>query len=272
MRAAADRHRKPYPAALALRIAVEKILGFIAARGQPVDRRAKTLFREIEICGDGCCRVVRAIALEQLQHALHADIVGSELRFQVADALVRRARVEQDDVDHVAVEHAGAHDAHRRNPQTFLIDALAHRGFRPGHHAADVRVMRDVGDERHDSLPDEHRRDDVDVGQMRAAAVVRIVGDELVARLDLGERIALQYLVDCADHRAQVYRHALRQRDDLALRVKYRGRAVGALLDVRRERGAHQGRAHLLGGREQVARDDFRLDRIDRFCVLAAVR
>ena len=76
--------------------------------------------------------------------------------------------------------------------------------------------------------------------------------------------IALEDLVDRADHRAEMDRHALRERDHLPRAVEDRGRAVGALLDVRRERGAHERRAHLLGGREQKARDDFRLDRIYR--------
>ena len=52
-------------------------------------------------------------------------------------------------------------------------------------------------------------------GQMRAAAVVRVVGDEHVAGADLAIAKALQDLVDRADHRAQVNRHALRQRDHL---------------------------------------------------------
>ena len=79
-----------------------------------------------------------------------------------------------------------AHDAHRRNAHAFLVDRLAHRGFRSRHHAADVGVVRDVRDVGDDALADEHRRDHVDVGQMRAAAVVRIVGDEHVAGPDLG--------------------------------------------------------------------------------------
>ena len=123
--------------------------------------------------------------------------------------------------------------------------------------------MRDVGDERRNLASDEYRRDDVDVGQVRAAAVVRIVGDEHVAPRDFLQRVAPEDLVDRTDHRAQMDRHALRERDHLALRVKNRGRAIGTLLDVGRERGAHQGCAHFLGGREQITRHDFGLDRID---------
>ena len=261
----AHRHGETYRAALAFGIAVEKIFRDVTTGRQPVDCRAKALFREIKVSGYGRGGVVDAVTLEQLQNTFGADVVRRELRVQVADALGGRARVEQDDVNHVPVQFPLAHDAHRRNAYAFLVDALAHRGFRAGHHAADVGVVRDVGDEGHDLLADEDRRDDIDVRQMRAAAVVRIVGDELVTRQDLVERIALENFIDRADHRTQVYGHALRQRDHLALRVEYRGRAIGAFLDVRRERGAHQGRAHFLGSRQQIARDNFRLDRVHRF-------
>ena len=166
-------------------IAVEKILRLVAPARQLVDRRAKALLGEIEITGNRRLRLLHAVAIKQLQHAARADGVGGELRVEIAHALVRRARVEQDDVDHIAIHLARAHDAHRRDADAFLIDRLAHRRFRARHHAADVGVMRDVGDERDDFFAGEHRRDDVDVGQMRAAAVVRIVGDEHVAGQDV---------------------------------------------------------------------------------------
>ena len=47
--------------------------------------------------------------------------------------------------------------------------------------AADVGVVGEIGDERNQPAVDEHRHRHVDVGQMRAAGHVRVVGDEEVA-------------------------------------------------------------------------------------------
>ena len=123
--------------------------------------------------------------------------------------------------------------------------------------------MRDVGDEGNDFFAFEHRRNHIDVGQMRAAAVVGVVGDKHIAGQNFAHRKALQNFGHRTDHRAQVYRHALRQRDHFARHVKNRGRTIRALLDVGRKRRAHQRRGHFLGGGEQKARDDFGFDGVD---------
>jgi len=269
--------READTALFAFRVAIEKIFRDVASGRQALDRRAKALLREIEVAGDRGFRLLHAVTLEELQDAAGTDGVRGELRLQVAHPLAGRARVEQDQVEHVPVELARAHDAHRRDAHAFLVDRLAHRGFRARHHAAHIRVMRDVGDEGDDAPADEDRRDDGDVGQVRAAAVVRIVRDEHIARHDLLLRKALQYLVHRAHHRAQVYRHALRQRDHLPRGVEYRGRAVRAFLDVGRERGAHERRTHFLRRREEKTGDDLGPDRVYasahcrvRFCAAGA--
>jgi hypothetical protein len=69
-------------------------------------------------------------------------------------------------------------------------------------------------------------------------------------------------LVHRAHHRTEVDRHTLCQSDHLTGGVEDRARAVGSLLDVGREGGAHQGCAHFFRGGQQVARNDFGTDRI----------
>ena len=211
-----------------------------------------TLFRSVR----------RAVTLEQGHDASHADGVGGELRFHVAVALLRRAGIDEDEIHHVPIDLSAAHDAHRRNAQPLLKDGLAHRRLAARHHAADIGVVRDVGDVGDDAVVDEDGRDHVDIGQVRAAAVVRIVGDEHVARRDVFQGKARANLVDRADHRAEVDRHALRERDDLPGRIEDRRGAVRALLDVGRKRGAHERRAHLLCGRQEMTGHHLGLDRV----------
>src|SRR6185436_8155248 len=64
-------------------------------------------------------------------------------------------------------------------------------------------------------------------------------------------------------HRPEVDRDVLGLHANLAGRVEEGGRAVAALLGVRRVRRAHEDRAHLLAGGPQRAGDDLQLDRVE---------
>ena len=235
------------------RVAREIVDGLVAARGQAADRGDEAPLGEVEVVGEGLLGGLGAVALEECGHAGKARHVGGDLGPQIAQPLLRRARVQQDDVDDIAADLARAHDPHRRQPKPLLEDGLAGRRLAARHHAADVRVVGDAGDEGGDAPLAEHRGDDVEVGQVGAAAVIGVVGDEHVAFGQVLAAEAAQDEVDGADHRAEVDRHVVRLRDHLAARVEDRGRAVLALLDVGRVGGADQHRAHLLGGRERVA-------------------
>ena len=97
----------------------------------------------------------------------------------------------------------------------------------------------------------EHRRDDGDVGQMRAAVVGRVEHVD-VARPQLGPRSRMIGL-DRAVHGAEVHRHVRRVGDERARGVEHGAGEVEPLLDVHRLRGVAQRFAHLLGDRhEQV--------------------
>ncbi len=91
---------------------------------------------------------------------------------------------------------------------------------------------------------------------MRAPRV-RVVEDPRLARCG----IARNDRRDCFGHGAEVDRDVLGLRHHAPLLVEERGRAVAPLLDVRRERGADQRGAHLLGDRTQSGCDHLQLDR-----------
>ena len=102
-------------------------------------------------------------------------------------------------------------------------------------------------------------RDQGDVGQVGAAAV-GVVEDPEVAR----PLLDAEHRRDRVGHRAEVDRDVLRLHHQLAGGVEQRRRAVVALLDVGRVRGADQHRAHLLAGRAQRADQHLQRDRVER--------
>ena len=102
------------------------------------------------------------------------------------------------------------------------------------------------------------RRDDRDVRQVRPAAVGVVQDPRRAAGVVLAE-----HRRDRRRHRAEVDRDVLGLHDHLAVRVEQRGRAVVALLDVRRVRAADQDRAHLLARGAQRAGGDLQGDRVE---------
>ena len=98
-------------------------------------------------------------------------------------------------------------------------------------------------------------RDERDVGQVGAAGVGVVEDEDLAVGRPLGDDGG-----DGVRHRAEVDGDVLGLGDHPAALVEERGRAVAPLLDVRRERGADEGGAHLLGDRAQRAADDLELN------------
>jgi hypothetical protein len=106
-----------------------------------------------------------------------------------------------------------------------------------------------------------HRRDDGDVGQVRAA-VVRIVERVHVAALHR-PGVPRDHGLDRLAHRAEVDRHVRRVGDQVAVGVEQRAREVEPLLDVDRVGGVLQLQAHLLGDVHEQVVEDLEQDRID---------
>ena len=95
------------------------------------------------------------------------------------------AVVAQDRLD-LAVDAVPGPVAHRRD-QHAVVEDLARGGTgRAGNEAADVGLVRDARAERDDLAAIEDRRDHHDVGHVRVAGLVGIVGDEAVAIAHLG--------------------------------------------------------------------------------------
>ena len=138
----------------------------------------------------------------------------------------------------------------RRDDDALLVERLRIRGHRPGLGPADVGVVR-ASDGEADLCP-RHERD---VRQMRTAGV-RIVEDpHVVAR-----RCVPHHRGHRVGHRAEVHGNVLGLRDHPPACVEHRSRAVAPLLDVRRERRANEGRAHLFRDRAQQRSHDLQLD------------
>ena len=191
---------------------------------------------------------VRAAASDQLGGAPLGKAVDGELGAQVAAPLVARARVGGDQVDQVVVE------PRRRQDQAFLVQLGRVGGHRGGGHPADVGVVRARGGPAQQLAVDVDRRDERDVGQVRAAQE-RVVEHPDLAGLD----VLLAHGGDRGGQRAEVDGDVLGLDDEPAVRVEQRGRAVAPLLDVGRERAVDQRRAHLLGDPAQRADRDLEL-------------
>ena len=203
----------------------------------------------------------RAVAFREVQDALFADAACTDLRFEVALAFLRRAHIEQDEVEHLAVELAAAHDADRRNANAFL-EYLGRRAHGAGKGAAHIRMMRAVGDVEGRFGRRVGEEDGQNHGDVRkvSAAGVGVVEDGDVAGRE----------VDCGDggrnrhgHGAEMHGHMVAHGDDTRPAVEDCAGVVAAFFDVGRERGAAQGCAHLLGDGVDGALEDGEFDWID---------
>ena len=241
--------------------------------------------RAVRQRGDGRPRQALAVVQQRLPRApepgeaepqrqraqpLGADPLRGDLGVKVASALVRGPHVAQHERQRLLDEHARAIEPHRRDHEAFL-DQLRGDGHRSGRDPPDVRL---VGPARHEAdrpgAPParalrlgEDGRDHRHVGQVRAAEI-GVVQDRDVARGPGGERLHRAHRLR---HRAEVHRDMGGLRQQSALGVEDRAGVVLALLDVGRERGVAQRRAHLFGrgGDERVEdREPRRIGRVAR--------
>ena len=199
------------------------------------------------------------VLVRKLLDALLAHAACADLRLQIALAFTGRAHVEQNQVEHLAVKFAAAHNAHRRDSNAFLKNLFrrAHGASEP---AAHIRVMGACGDVEggRAAAMQEDRKHHGDVGQMGSACVGIVEDRDVTGRkLDCGNGRRNGH-----GHGAEMHRHVVAHGDDFAAAIEYSAGVVAALLDVGRERGASQGRAHFLGDRVHGALKDGELDRI----------
>ena len=162
-----------------------------------------------------------------------------ELGTKVAAALVGVPHPRDELVEDAVVE------ARRRDHDTLLLEPARVGGQAAGLGGADIGVVS-AGDGEARA----RARDERDVGQVRAAGE-RVVQDPGLAR----RGVVRADRGDGVGKRAEVDRDVLGLRDHPPARVEERGRAVAPLLDVRREGGAHEGRAHLIRDRAERGTD-----------------
>ena len=87
-----------------------------------------------------------AVTRAKLAQPRAAGVTRGELRAEVALAFFGSANIVEQQRENVAVESSAAHDLHRRNAKSFLIN-LATRAHRTSVGSADIGVMRASGDE-----------------------------------------------------------------------------------------------------------------------------
>ena len=237
-----DRHRSPDLEEPVGRL--ERIGSLVASVRQLAQLRADDALRVgEELVHRGCHPCAPAPGAELVDSPVR-ERVRCELCAQVAPPFVRIAHPADEILERRRVE------AGRRDHDPFLRERRRPGRQAAGVGAADVGVVR----ARH-RVPERRASDDREVGEVRSARV-GVVQDPRLARLgvvraDGGDRLR---------HGAEVDGDVLRLRDHVARLVEERGGAVTALLDVGRERGADEDRAHLLGDRPQAAADDLELD------------
>ena len=199
---------------------------------------------------------VRPEAGEALLDATDPGGVGRNLRPEVPFALARGAGVETHELDDVAAELPLVEQLDGRDPQPLLEDARAIGALAARHLAADVGVVGDVGDERHQPAIEEDRARKCQIGQVRSAAHVRIVREEAVTGAETVRRIAPGDVLHETEEGAQMEGGDRGQGEEVARGVEDRDRAVAPFLDVRRVRGLDQGGHHLVGRGREAVRDD----------------
>ena len=267
---AVDRDRDVHvDVVVAGRVGVDVDVGFVHAVGPAGDLLGEAAAGVGDRPVDRGAHRLGAVLLHDLGEPLDAEPRRADLRAQVADEPfepVVGAHREHD----VAPLPARLDDLQQRVARALRPDVLGEDVVAAGHRAAGVAVMAlDRRDQQQRAVVVEHRREHVEVGEV-PAAVVRVVGDDHVTRVQL---VAEE--VDREPHRQCRAQHELRdadrQRGEAAVSVEDRRVALVALVQDRRRRGARHERRHLEAHRLHRGADDLGRDLIDGVLLAHAV-
>ena len=234
----------------------------VGAVGHLGDLRAQALLGAgADLLGERQQRLrVELVVLQHADEAATADVVGDDLRAQVAEHLVRRAHVGADDLADRLVELARPVELHHRQAQAFLEHVL---GLGGGHAAADVEVVDDADRERHELLLVEDRGGHAQVVGM-PGALPGVVGEQRVAVPEVLQREVLEEVAHHIRHHADEGRGGLgRVREEVALDVK---EAAGEVVEVahhRRVRSADEACGGFVRDRQHAVPEDLGEDRIE---------
>src|SRR5262249_12742149 len=127
-------------------VIIKKVFGFVHARWDLTQERPHDLGGVIQQLARRPLHALNSIARTQLCKASGAGMAGRELRPQIALALFRSAHVVQQELQHIALSFALAHEIHRGNAHAFLID-LTTESHRARERSAYVGVMSARRDE-----------------------------------------------------------------------------------------------------------------------------
>lgn len=151
------------------------------------------------------------------------------MRVEVAAAFVGYARVREKEREQVAIDRSRADEPDRRQPQALLVD-LACQWHRARAHAADVGVMRAIGDEREQPpAAVVNGRHHGHVREVGPAGVRVVQSDDIAGRESMGG--------DRGAHgkrrRPEMHRNVGRMRHESRTRIEYGARIIVTLFDVR---------------------------------------
>jgi len=110
----------------------------------------------------------RAVFVQEFIHAPDTEIQRTELAIQIAPCGLGQARVAQENVNDVLVDHACARQPDRRQHECFLKDFRRCRIVVARHRSADVMPMADRGEITKKLTIPEIGPDEAHVGKMRA--------------------------------------------------------------------------------------------------------
>ena len=201
------------------------------------------------------------MALDERLHAPHAGRVGGDLGAEVAGGLVLRADLRQDQREDVVDDRAALDELDRRDDHALLED-LPERADGRRRAAADVDVVREVGDVAEQLAVVVDRRDQADVVEVDAARV-GVVRDDHVAGPEVARRRSVRTAFGtCSTIEPRCTGCANPCATERSSRVEERAREVRARLDVRRVRAPPQRERHLVGRRDERVADHLERDRV----------
>ena len=236
-------------------VVLDPVLELVLAVGNLRDLRAHAPLGVVHELLAGADHGVEAVAVQELLQTPFGDRERADHGVKVAPRGARRAVVGEDDLPDVVDVLAAAHDLHRRQPQTLLIDLAGVGGESADCLAADLGEVGDVADEPVQLAAVVHWLDHGVLGQVAAAAVGIVVYHHVagaeVLRSHLGDRP-----LHGVEDRPDLGRAELGVGDHLRVAVEHHAGEVQPLVEDRGVGGLHHRQPHLAAGVDQVVVDD----------------
>ena len=245
-------------------VIVEVIDEAIGSLGDGAERLAGHDLRTLQEFVEDRGQLVVAVAVGELGQPAPRHRAGRDLGIEVAHHRIGYAHILADHLDQRVVEDAGVAQLQGRNPQPLLVDLRCVGRHRSRRHAADVLMVCHGAAQRDDLAAMKDRRDDGDVGQVRAAGV-GVVQDVDVAVAHAVDGIDLEHLGDRRDEGRQMDRDRAGLRERGAVGGEQAGGSVESFLDDGREGTAQQRRLHLVGDAVELVANDFDRDGVEGF-------